>query len=275
MSNRLQEETAKVEEHLLEGLFDGETFADAVVKCLKLSKANAFENTLEPLQKLIRLSPQVASTFVRSDLFTRLRQKLNHSKAAVRLNLLRIVASICDSNEEQGGLLATYGLLDSIRNMEHDPAILVRDMAGKLVRSSEAFGVKRRPATARRQSVSHTPPIVFSNSSTPSTPSSNRIGQPRGYLDSRETPRHPRNSLSVSSLAMRPGSRDGSNPGLGSAVSSSNASAARARPSRPLSSRMSHVELLREEDSKTPGSLSRRPSIIPRRRPTLADSEWT
>lgn len=272
---RLQEETAKVEEHLLEGIFGEKTFTDAVVKCLQLSKANAFENTLEPLQKLLRLSPHVASTFVRADLFTRLRQKLHHSKAAVRLNLLRIIASICDSHEEQGGLLATYGLLDSIRDMENDPAILVRDMAGKLVRSSEAFGIKRRPTTARRQSTSTPPPLVYPGSSAPPTPSSNRTGQSRGYLDGRETPRHPRNSLSVSSLVMRPGSRDGNNPALGPAANSSNAAAVRPRSARPLSSRMSQVNILREEDSKTPGSLSRRSSIIPRRRhPNVAEPEW-
>ncbi|KAJ5193895.1 Armadillo-like helical [Penicillium cf. griseofulvum] len=278
----LQEETAKVEEHLLDGIFESDTFegpitfTGAIAECLKLSKANAFENTLEPLQKLLRLSPQVASTFARPDIFQRLRQKLHHTKAAVRLNLLRIIASICDSNEEQGGLLATYGLLDAIRNMENDPAVLVRDMAGKLVRSSEAYGVSKRRPTARRQSTCTPPPILFSASSTPSTPSSNRTGQSRGYLEGRETPRHPRNSLSVSSLAMRPGSRDGNNPALGSSANGSSAVAARPRSARPLSSRMSHIELLREEDNKTPNSLSRRPSIIPRRRrPTLADSEWT
>ncbi|KAJ5787271.1 hypothetical protein N7457_002261 [Penicillium paradoxum] len=277
----LQEETAKVEEHLLEGIFESDTFegpvtfTSAIAECLKLSKANAFENTLEPLQKLLRLSPHVASTFARPDIFQRLRQKLHHTKAAVRLNLLRIIASICDSNEEQGGLLATYGLLDAIRNMENDPAILVRDMAGKLVRSSEAYGASKRRPTGRRQSTCTTPPVLFAASSTPSTPSSNRTGQSRGYLEGRETPRHPRNSLSVSSLVMRPGSRDGNNPVLGSGSNGSSAAVARPRSARPLSSRMSHVELLREEENKTP-SLSRRPSIIPRRRrPTLVDSEWT
>ncbi|KAJ6012769.1 hypothetical protein N7499_012627 [Penicillium canescens] len=273
----LQEETAKVEEHLLANRFDKATsFTDAIVRCLTLSKANAFENILDPLQKLLRLSPPVASTFARPDLFTRLRQKLHHTKAAVRLNLLRILSSICDSSEQQGGLLATYGLLDAIRELENDPAILVRDMAGKLVQSSEAFSLsKRRPAN-RRQSTSTTPPIAFPGSSTPSTPSSNRTGQPRGYLEGRETPRHPRNSLSVSSLAMRPGSRDGNNPALGSSANGSAAALARPRSARPLSNRMSHVDVLREEDNKTPSSLSRRPSVIPRRRrPTLADSEWT
>ncbi|KAJ5747824.1 uncharacterized protein N7511_009520 [Penicillium nucicola] len=273
----LQEETAKVEEHLLANRFDKATsFTDAIVRCLTLSKANAFENILDPLQKLLRLSPPVASTFARPDLFTRLRQKLHHNKAAVRLNLLRILSSICDSSEQQGGLLATYGLLDAIRELENDPAILVRDMAGKLVQSSEAFSLsKRRPAN-RRQSTSTTPPIVFSGSSTPSTPSSNRTGQPRSYLEGRETPRHPRNSLSVSSLVMRPGSRDGNNPALGSSANGSAAALARPRSARPLSNRMSQIDMLREDDNKTPNSLSRRPSVIPRRRrPTLADSEWT
>ena len=264
----------------MDGIFESDTFegpitfTGAIAECLKLSKANAFENTLEPLQKLLRLSPPVASTFARPDIFQRLRQKLHHAKAAVRLNLLRIIASICDSNEEQGGLLATYGLLDAIRNMENDPAVLVRDMAGKLVRSSEAYSVSKRRPTARRQSTCTTPPILFPVSSTPSTPSANR-GQSRGYLEGRDTPRHPRNSLSVSSLVMRPGSRDGSNPVLGSVANGSSAAATRPRPTRPLSSRISHVDLLREEDNKTP-SLSRRPSIIPRRRrPTLAEPEWT
>ncbi|KAJ5907875.1 Cytokinesis protein sepH [Penicillium taxi] len=149
----LQEETARVEEHLLENRLEKTSFTDAIVRCLTLSGANAFENLLEPLQKLLRLSPPLASTLARPDLFLRLGQKLHQNKAAVRLNLLRIISSICDSSEEQGGLLATYGLLDAIRELENDPAILVRDMAGKLVQSNErceSFGAsKRRPASRR------------------------------------------------------------------------------------------------------------------------------
>ncbi|KAJ6164224.1 Cytokinesis protein sepH [Penicillium chermesinum] len=178
----LQEETAKVEEHLLDNRQDKTSFTDAIVRCLTLSKANAFENILEPLQKLLRLSPPVASTFARPDLFARLRQKLHHNKAA-------------------GGLLVSYGLLDAIRELENDPAILVRDMAGKLIQSnelSESFGLKRRP-TSRRKSTSTTPPNPFA-SSTPSTPSSSRSSQSRAGFEGRETPRHPRNALSQPSL---------------------------------------------------------------------------
>ena len=149
------------------------SFTDAIVKCLTISKANAFENLLEPLQKLLRLSPAIASTLARPDLFTRIGLKMHHNKAAVRLNLLRIVSSICDSSEEQGRLLAQYDLLDAIRELEDDPAILVRDMAGKLVRSSErtgstiSTGLGKRKAAIRQRSISA---LSSPTASTPSTP---------------------------------------------------------------------------------------------------------
>lgn len=272
----LQEETAKVEEHLLDPRPD-RNFADAIVRCLTLTKANAFENILDPLQKLLRLSPPVASTFARPDLFTRLGQKLHHNKAAVRLNILRIISTICDSSEQQGGLLATYGLLDAIRELESDPAILVRDMAGKLIQSNErsdAFAVGKRRPVSRRKSLSTTPPNPFS-SSTPSTPQANRTSQSRAFFEGRETPRHPRNALSGSSLALRPGSRDGSASALSSAANGS-AAAQRPRIPRGMSNRLSYIETLQDEEGKAPSSLSRRPSVIPRRRrTTVADSEWT
>ncbi|KAJ5714897.1 Cytokinesis protein sepH [Penicillium malachiteum] len=274
----LQEETAKVEEHLLDNRQDRPSFTDAIVGCLAVSKANAFENLLEPLQKLLRLSPPVASTFARPDLFNRLGQKLHHTKAAVRLNILRIISSICDSSEQQGGLLSTYGLLDAIRELENDSAILVRDMAGKLIESNERSDVyslgKRRPVS-RRKSTSTTPPTPFS-SSTPSTPQTNRTSQSRGLFEGRETPRHPRNALSGSSLAMRPGSRDGGLSALSSGMNGSAPAPARPRVNRGISNRLSQVGILQNDEGSAPSSLGRRPSIIPRRRrPTTTDSEWT
>ena len=176
----LQEETAKVEEHLLEDRQDRPSFTDSIVKCLTISKANAFENILEPLQKLLRLSPPIASTLARPDLFTRLGQKLHHNKAAVRLNLLRIISSICDSSEEQGGLLAAYGLLDAVSELENDSAILVRDMAGKLIRSSESYVLGKRKPGMRRQSTSTTPPGLLPNQSAPSTPPRSSLS--KGYF---------------------------------------------------------------------------------------------
>ncbi|THC87729.1 hypothetical protein EYZ11_012827 [Aspergillus tanneri] len=275
----LQEETAKVEEHLLENRHDKLYFTDAIVRCLTISKANSFENLLEPLQKLLRLSPPIAYTFARPDLFNRIGQKLHHNKTAVRLNLLRIISSICDSSEEQGGLLAKYGLLDAIAELEHDPAILVKDMAGKLVQSnerSEAYGLGKRKPGVRRRSISTTPPGLLPGQSAPSTPQINRSSQSKAYLDGRDSQRHPRNPLTGSALALRPGSRDGASPGLAGGLNGSSG-AARNRLSRviPDSNRLSHVDMLPEESTRPPSTVSRRPSILPRRRRTTqVDADW-
>lgn len=205
--------------------------------------------------------------------------KLHHNKAAVRLNLLRIISSICDSSDERGGLLARYDLLDAIRELEDDPAVLVRDMAGKLIRSSEeseSLSLGKRKAGVRRRSTS-----TLSRPSTPSSPQLSRSSQSRGYLEGRETPRHSRNHLSGSALAMRPGSRDGNNGGSGPsglltpAVNGGPVAAARSRISRGLNHGMSHNELLPDEEDTKATPQSRRRSLVPprRRRRTVVDAE--
>ncbi|KAL1968784.1 hypothetical protein VTN77DRAFT_1145 [Rasamsonia byssochlamydoides] len=269
--NWLQEETAKVEEHLLEDRPDGYSFTDAIVKCVTISKANAFENLLEPLQKLLRLSPPIASTLARADLFARIGQKLHHPKAAVRLNLLRILSSICDSSDEQGDLLARYGLLDAIRELEKDPAILVRDMAGKLIKSSEQ-SAKRRPLM-RRTSISTTSPSLIPNPPRPSTPQANRSGQSKGFFDVRDSPRHLRNGLNGPPL--RPHTRDGSTSSMIS-VGSGGSAASRNRVPRTTSNRLSQVGSLPMDDARSPNVSTRPPSAINRRRrQTNTDLQWS
>lgn len=193
------------------------------------------------------------------------------------MNLLRIISSICDASEEQGGLLARYGLLDAIRGLENDPAILVRDMAGKLLQSnerSEAYSLGKRKPGVRRRSTSTTPPSLLANQSAPSTPQINRGSQSKGFFEGRESQRHPRNALSGSALVIRPGSRDGVTPGLVAGLNG-NPGVSRNRVPR-VSNRLSHVDLLAEEDGRRPSSASRRPSILPRRRHTTqTDAEWT
>ena len=177
-SIRLQEETAKVEEHLLDG-----TFTTAIIQCFTTSKANSFENLLEPLQKLLRLSPPVARDLAHPELFGRISQKLRSNKAVVRLNLLRIVRSICDASDEQGALINIYGLYDSITRLaELDSAVLVRNMAAELIKSCDAYeklgksGGKRK--TGRRTSTSLTPPsapAVGGSISMPPTPTTTGV----------------------------------------------------------------------------------------------------
>ncbi|SLM40936.1 cell division control protein 15 cdc15 [Lasallia pustulata] len=222
----LQEETAKVEEHLLDG-----SFTDAIIKCFTTSKANAFENLLEPLQKLLRLSPPVALSLANAELFRRILQKLQSNKAVVRLNLLRIIRSICDASDEQGGLISQYGLVDAIQRLaEVDGAVLVRNMAGELIRSSEAndkLGIstgssKRR--TARRASSASTPPGMMHSLSMPPTPTSSRSSHSKNYFGGERENRQQRSAIN-GSTPFRPTSRDGSGglngtPGLSNGAGS-------------------------------------------------------
>ena len=209
--HRLQEETAKVEEHLLEG-----SFTTSIVRCFTTAKANAFENLLEPLQKLLRLSPPIALTLVQPDFFYRTLTKLQSSKAVVRLNLLRIVRSVCDASDEQGALIKHYGLEDSIgRLAESDTAVLVRNMAGELLKSCEISEINDigsgRRRTIRRSSSSTTPPSLFPNYSGPTTPVSSRVPRNGSYIMERDA--RPRHSISNSAIAFRPASRDDSKVG--------------------------------------------------------------
>ncbi|TID13675.1 STE/STE11/CDC15 protein kinase [Venturia nashicola] len=239
----LQEETARVEQHLLDG-----SFRKAIVECFTNPEASpdAFENFLDPLQKMLRLSPLIASTLAHPDLFSRTAHKLNTKKAVVRLNLLRIIRSICDASEDEGGatLIRTYGLHEAVERLsEADPAILVREMASELVKSCDLSskrnfeGARLRPGMRRASSSTAslmTPqPQLLSAQSMPiiQTPQHLRAdGNGNSYFSSRrnnaghedlfESPRGLRDSSSRTNLAppssthtpsssFRPTSRDG------------------------------------------------------------------
>ncbi|KAI9850157.1 MAG: hypothetical protein M1838_006044 [Thelocarpon superellum] len=177
----LQEETAKVEEHLLGG-----GFTEAIVRCFTTSKANAFENLLEPLQKLLRLSPPVAHSLGRPDLFSRVLQKLRHHKAVIRLNLLRIVRSIRDSGEDRGEMIRRHGLFDAIQRLAaHDSAVLVRNMASELVKSS--VDKEKQERGSGRRSILHRPSSTSTATSTTlSAPATPRYGRSTASTEGRE-----------------------------------------------------------------------------------------
>ncbi len=249
----MQEETAKVEEHLLDGYF-----TRGIIKCFTTSKANAFENLLEPLQKLLRLSPPVALSLADSEFFVRILQKLQSNKAVVRLNLLRIVRSICDASEEQGGLISRYGLFDTIQRLaEVDGAVLVRNMASELIRSCEnndQFGVssgKRRPG--RRTSLTTTPPNLLTSQSTPPTPASSRSSHSITHFE--RNPR-PLSAMNNGHISYRPLSRDGT-------VTNSSGSAARSRLPRTTTSRQSILTSPKREENTTPNVLLQEISPMP------------
>ncbi|KAI6257105.1 hypothetical protein MCOR03_009584 [Pyricularia oryzae] len=137
----LQEETAKVETHLLDGKFTA-----AITSSFNSIKTNAFDSgVLEPLIKILRLSPSLAASLAKSEMYSGLAQKLGHKKAQVRLNLLRLVRNIMDACVSEGGgssmSTASSGrqlraLFEQIRVLaDKDPAVLVRNLASELLRS--------------------------------------------------------------------------------------------------------------------------------------------
>merc|ERR1711964_839490 len=137
-------------------------FTEAIVQCFNAPRASAFDyNLLEPLQKLLRLSSPVAASLARTDMFSGILQKLNHKKAVVRLNLLRIVRSICDPNDEQAENVQSHGLFEAIQRLaESDNAVLVRNMASELVKANldkdpeSGSGGRPRPGQMNRASQS-------------------------------------------------------------------------------------------------------------------------
>ncbi|KAL9030914.1 MAG: hypothetical protein Q9196_001022 [Gyalolechia fulgens] len=236
----LQEETARVEDALLDG-----SFTQGILRCFTTSKANSFENLLEPLQKLLRLSPPVALSLAHPDLFSRILQKLSSNKAVVRLNLLRIVRSICDASDDQGTVIRRYGLMDAVERLaEVDGAVLVRNLAGELIKaceSSDRYGMsasKRR--AGRRSSSSTTPPSLLGSQSMPPTPTSTRSSQSQAYLMDLEL-RH-RNAIG-GPIPFRPTSRDG-NGGSAIPIINGSGNLIKSRLPRTASSRPSRQSLL-------------------------------
>lgn len=132
-----------MESHLLDG-----NFTSAIVSCFSNNKANAFDpNLLEPLLKALRLSPSVAASLAKAEMYAGIAHKLTHKKAVVRLNLLRLVRNIMDGCESDGSAAAAAAgspatdkqlriLFDSIETLaDKDSAVLVRNLASELVRS--------------------------------------------------------------------------------------------------------------------------------------------
>ena len=199
-----------MEKFLLEG-----NFTEAIVQCFNAPKANAFDyNLLEPLQKLLRLSSPVAASLARPDLFSGILQKLNHKKAVVRLNLLRIVRSICDPSGEQADSIRSHTLFEAIQRLvENDNAVLVRNMASELVKSSlekdQDSGSGGRPRPGRRTS-SYTPPGLHQSISVPLTPTHvSRASEASTFIDGSVTPRRMAPPSNGGDILYRPKSRDG------------------------------------------------------------------
>ncbi|TGJ82878.1 hypothetical protein E0Z10_g5874 [Xylaria hypoxylon] len=219
----LQEETAKVEDHLLNG-----KFTEAIVSCFHNPKINAFDpNLLEPLLKLLRLSPSLAASLSKPDMYSGIAQRLSHKKAVVRLNLLRLVRNILEAREHESVInlreKQLKSLLDAVRALaEKDSAVLVRNLASDLIVSHiDGSADQPIPATATSASATsysrtgprriYTPPSLQSAPSIPQTPThASRHSQSSAYIQIASSPKRSAVSLAHGRDAalQRPRSRD-------------------------------------------------------------------
>ncbi|PPR05399.1 hypothetical protein CVT24_008013 [Panaeolus cyanescens] len=128
----LQDETARVEDVLTK--FDA---VDALVRCFVNSKANSFENLLDPYLKIARISSPITIALARAPTFLkRIVDRLGQGgKAVVRLNLLRLLRVICDIHPSRAMLVERYGLLPLVEKLSQDGAVLVRELAREMLPS--------------------------------------------------------------------------------------------------------------------------------------------
>lgn len=141
----LQDETARIEDGLLR-----QDAIDSLLKCFVSSKSNSFENLLDPFLKIIRLSTPVTIAITKSSaFFKRIIDRLGlNSRAVVRLNLLRILRSVCEVHPNRAMLVERYGLLGVVEKLSKgggDGAVLVRELAREIV---PALKPALRPAAA-------------------------------------------------------------------------------------------------------------------------------
>jgi hypothetical protein len=128
VGRRLQEETARVEDQLAKP-----KSLDALLKCFVSAKAGSFENLLDPFLKICRISTSIAIGVAKAQFFRRITEKLGNSKAVVKLNLLRILRTVCDVHPNRALLVERYGIHETVASLRrNDGAVLVRELAREI-----------------------------------------------------------------------------------------------------------------------------------------------
>jgi hypothetical protein len=108
---------------------------EKLISCFVNAKANSFENLLDPFLKICRMSSSVVMAIAKSSpFFRKLVDRLSHSKAVVRLNLLRILRAVCDVTPDRAALVERYGFYDIVTRLsQKDGAVLVRELARDII----------------------------------------------------------------------------------------------------------------------------------------------
>ncbi|KAL0576321.1 Protein kinase of the Mitotic Exit Network [Marasmius crinis-equi] len=129
----LQDETARIEDELIKP-----DSISALLNCFVSAKANSFENLLDLFLKITRISTPITIGLTKSSaFFKRIIDRLSHStKAVVRLNLLKMLKTVCEVHPNRQTLVEKYGLLGVVEGLSRgggDGAVLVRELAREIV----------------------------------------------------------------------------------------------------------------------------------------------
>ena len=88
---------------------------------------------LDPFLKICRLSTPIAIGIAKAQFFRRITEKLGNSKAVVKLNLLRILRTVCDVHPNRALLVERYGIHETVASLRRDDgAVLVRELAKEI-----------------------------------------------------------------------------------------------------------------------------------------------
>ncbi|KAH9831359.1 kinase-like protein [Rhodofomes roseus] len=194
----LQDETARIEDQLTKP-----ESLEALLRCFVNAKSNSFENLLDPYLKICRLSTAITIGLAKSQFFKRIIDKLNHSKAVVRLNLLRILRTVCEVHPNRAMLVERYGIYDIVVKLsKEDGAVLVRELAREIVPSlapalKPLSGRSGRHGDTPKGSKSALAPKKMRRAASESIPlTSNEIPALRGEANIRPATRRAANSRS-------------------------------------------------------------------------------
>lgn len=108
--------------------------ASAITNLFARAQDDAFVNLLEPLLKIVQLSPPIARAIVPTGFISHLRERLAHPNALVRVTLLKILKATYEAQGQKSrvSMVRGNGLLECVKRLDTDRAVLVSEMAAQL-----------------------------------------------------------------------------------------------------------------------------------------------
>ena len=110
-----------------------------LVEVLDTQTPATFENLLDSLKKILHASSRVNQALGDSRFVPKLGERRAHPTPVIRVNLLRMLTSIYEHHRNPKQLVMEHNLMRVVERMiEHDKAVLVKEIAGQLQKAFKA-----------------------------------------------------------------------------------------------------------------------------------------